>query len=155
MTNRRFATLAVGALLALGSPTWAEDGHDHGKEHPHGAKEAHFDVKAPDNVKDAWALLTTKAAELETALGAGDLKAAHEDGEYLEAAVHTLQAKSETVAPDAKAKLTSALKQLDKAVDELHHAAEENSADGSQVALTKIKGLLPLVEALYPDGTLK
>jgi soluble cytochrome b562 len=153
--NKTMTALALGAALALGQAAVADDGHDHGNDHAYGEKEAHFQVKAPDNVKEAWTLLTTKTSEVEKALGATDLKAAHEGGEYLEAAVHTLQEKSDMVPAEAKAKLASALKQLDKSVDELHHAAEEGNADASQSALTKIKGLLPLVEGLYPAGSIK
>lgn len=152
---RSFAAMIAGVALAVGMPAFAADDHGHGKDHDHGGEKSHFNVKAPETLKDAWALITAKVAEADAALGAKNLEVAHEAGEHLEAAVHTLEAKSDVVAADAKAKLASALKQADKAVDELHHAMEEKDADAAQGALAKLKGLLPLVEGLYPAGALK
>jgi hypothetical protein len=58
------------------------------------------------------------------------------------------------VTGDAKKKLTAALKQLDKAADELHHSAEGKDADATSLNLKKVKGLLPLIQGLYPAGAL-
>lgn len=151
---RTLSRLLASALLAIAAPAYAADGHSHGKEHAHGEAESHFEVKAPERVKDAWAMITGKVAEAESALGAKNLEVAHSAGEHMEAAVHALKDKSDMVAVEARAKLASALKQLDKSVDELHHAAEDTDADAALAALTKIKGLLPLIEGLYPAGTL-
>ena len=52
-----------------------------------------------------------------------------------------------------KTKLASVLKQLDKSADDLHHAAEAKDAGAAALGVKKIKGLLPLVEGLYPAGT--
>ena len=145
----------VTSGLVLGGSAFAADSHDHGKEHAHGKEENHFKVAAPETVRDAWTLMTAKVAAADTALTAKDVSAVHEASEHMEAAVHTLQEKSDMVAADARAKVASALKQLDKAVDEIHHSTEDKNADAAAAALTKIKGLLPLVEGLYPAGTLK
>lgn len=51
-------------------------------------------------------------------------------------------------------RLSSAIEQLDKAVDELHHAAEDKDASRAGLGLRKIKGLLPLIQARYPSGML-
>jgi hypothetical protein len=159
--TRTIVAAAASVVVGLSLPVMAEEGHDHGKghehgkEHAHGKDEAHFKVTPPADVKEAWTLITAKLTEAETAIGGNKLTGAHEAGEHMEAAVHTLQEKSDMVAEGSKAKLTSALKQLDKAVDELHHGAEHNEADAASTALTKIKGLLPLVEGLYPPGALK
>ena len=59
------------------------------------------------------------------------------------------------VAADQKGKLTAVLKQLDKAADELHHAGEDKNADAASLALKKMKGLLAVVEGLYPAGSLQ
>ena len=60
--------------------------------------------------------------------------------------MHVLQEKSEMVTGDAKTRLASALTQLDKAVDGMHHAAEDKDAAQAGLELGKIKSLLPLVE---------
>jgi basic membrane lipoprotein Med (substrate-binding protein (PBP1-ABC) superfamily) len=58
------------------------------------------------------------------------------------------------VSGDKQKNLISAIKQLDKAVDEMHHAAEDKDASKAGLGLKKIKGLLPLIQAQYPAGTL-
>lgn len=123
------------------------------KDHGHG-EESHFKVTPPTDVKDAWALITTKVSEAEKSLAAKQLEPVHEAGEHLEAAVHVLKEKSTMVSGDKKTRLISAIEQLDKAVDELHHAAEEKDSSRAGLELRKIKGLLPLIQAQYPSGTL-
>jgi len=154
-TTQTLAAVFASLLLGVSMPTLAADGHDHDKAHEHGAEKSHFEVKAPESVKDAWALISAKVAEVDAALAATKLDDVHAAGEHLEAAVHTLESKSDMVGEASKAKLASALKQLDKAVNELHHGAEDKQTDTVAAALTKIKGLLPLVEGLYPAGSLK
>lgn len=73
-------------------------GHDNGKDHDHSKENSHFEVVAPASVKDAWTLTTAKLA-------------VHEASEQMEAALHTLQEKSDVVAADTKSKLASALNQ--------------------------------------------
>ena len=81
-------------------------------------------------------------------------EALHEIGEQLEVAVHVLKEKSTMVTGDKQARLASVLEQLDKAVDDLHHAAEDKDAEQARLELSKIKSLLPLVVAQYPPGVL-
>lgn len=131
----------------------ANDGHDHGKDHGHEDK-AHFDSKTFASVKEAWAFISEQVAAADKLVAEKNIEPVHEIGEQLGSAVHTLEEKSDMVTGDAKTKLASVLKQLDKAVDDLHHTAEGKDADGTALNLKKIKGLLPLVQSLYPAGTL-
>ena len=84
----------------------------------------------------------------------GKLEPIHELAEQIGAAVHTLEDKSDMVSGDAKTKLAAALKQLDKAADELHHSAEGKDADATSLNLKKVRGLMPLIQGLYPAGAL-
>ena len=68
--------------------------------------------------------------------------------------MQVLKEQSTMVSGDEKRRLSSAIEQLDKAVDELHHAAEDKDASRAGLGLRKIKGLLPLIQAQYPAGTL-
>jgi len=146
----RSAVLAAVACLVLASPAMAQK-----KDHDHGKEKAHFKVTPPPSLKEAWTLITTKVAEAEKHLADKKLEPIHEIGEQLEAAVHVLEEKSDMVTGDKKTRLASALKQLDKAVDDLHHAAEDKDAGKIGIEIKKIKGLLPLVEGQYPAGALK
>lgn len=150
-----FLALLVATTMAV-TPALAGDDHDHGSgAHDHATETGHFKVTPPATVKEAWALLVSKAAESDAALGENKVDIAHQAGEHIEAAVHTLQEKSDMVPADAKSKLSSALKQLDKAADEMHHGAEEKNTEEAAAALSKIKSLIPVIEKLYPTGELK
>jgi hypothetical protein len=123
------------------------------KEHAH-EKESHFKVTPPPDIKAAWTLITSKVSDAEKGIAAKQLEPVHEAGEHLEAAVHVLKEKSTMVSGDKQKKLRSAIEQLRKAVDEMHHAAEDKDASRAGLGLTKIKSLLPLIQAQYPSGTL-
>lgn len=154
MNVRILAGLLAASALAANLPAMAEDGHQHGESHKHGEEQAHFEKKTFASVKEAWAFVTTQVAEAEKHVAAKAVEPVHEIGEQLEGAIHTLDEKSDMVAAEQKTKFTAVLKQLDKAADELHHAGEDKNADAAGMAVKKIKGLLPAVEAMYPAGAL-
>ena len=148
--SRLLTVLATVCLVAIALPAVAQKKDDHG----HG-KESHFKVTPPADLKAAWSLISTKLAEAEKSVAANKIEPVHEITEHIEAAVHVLQEKSTMVTGEKQTRLTSALKQLDKAVDDLHHAAEDKKTAQIGVEVKKIKGLLPLIEGQYPAGILK
>lgn len=148
--SRLLAVLATVCSVAIALPAVAQKKDDHG----HG-KESHFKVTPPADLKAAWSLISAKVAEAEKSVAANNVESVHEITEHIEAAVHVLQEKSTMVTGEKQTRLTSALKQLDKAVDDLHHAAEDKKTAQVGVEVKKIKGLLPLIEGQYPAGTLK
>lgn len=150
MTLIRLAyACAFAVALGYAGPALAQQK----KDHTHG-NESHFKVTPPADVKAAWTLIATKVADAEKSLAAKQLDPIHEMGEHIEAAVHVLEEKSTMVTGDKKNRLSSALKQLDKAVDDFHHAAEDKDAAKVGLHLNKIKGLLPLIQSQYPPGAL-
>lgn len=178
ISNTGYLAIATAIGLALASPVSAENlehgrggqlhgiqlaanddhdhgkgGHDHGKDHGHEDK-SHFEAKSFASVKEAWSFIASATADAEKLLADGKLEPIHELAEHIGSAVHTLEDKSDMVTDDAKTKLAAALKQLDKAADDLHHSAEGKDADGAALNLKKVKGLLPLVQSLYPAGAL-
>lgn len=156
MTIHKAVVAGVAALgITLAMSVAAEDKHDHGSDHGHADAKPHFEKAAFTNAKEAWAAIVAQVALTEKNLAEKKFEAVHRAGEQIESAVHTLEEKSDMVAADAKPKLASALKQFDKAVDELHHAAEKADQATAELSLKKIKGLVPLVEGLYPAGALK
>ncbi|MBX9682242.1 MAG: hypothetical protein K2X41_00485 [Hyphomicrobium sp.] len=156
MTFQRTFIAGLAACAIAGSlPALAQDKHDHGADHGHAEEKAHFEKPAFATVKEAWIFLKTKIGEAETLIAEKKIEPIHEIGEQLEGAIHTLEEKSDMVNDANKPKLVSVLKQLDKSADDLHHAAEGKDADAAALGVQKIKGLLPLVEGLYPSGTLQ
>jgi predicted membrane-bound mannosyltransferase len=140
--------LAAVTLACAATPTAAQK-----KEHSH--EEQHFNVTPPANVREAWLLIATKVKDAQRLLAEKQTDAVHEIGEQLEAAVHVLKESSTMVTGDKHARLASVLEQLDKVVDDLHHAAEDKDAAQTGLELGKIRTLLPLVEAQYPAGALQ
>lgn len=156
MTIPKSVISVIAACALAGSvPAIAEEKHDHGSEHGHSEKKAHYENVSFGSVKEAWTFMKTKVGEAETLVSEDKIEAVHEIGEQLEGAIHTLEEKSDMVTAENKSKLASVLKQLDKSADELHHAAEAKDATAAALGVKKIKGLLPLVEGLYPSGTLQ
>lgn len=150
-----FVAFIAACSIASALPAWAEDKHEHGAEHGHAEKEAHYEKPSFASIKEAWAFMKTKIREADTLVADNKIEPVHEIGEQLEGAIHTLEEKSDMVSEPNKAKLTSVLKQLDKSADDLHHAAEAKDAAAAALGIKKIKGLLPLVEGLYPAGALQ
>jgi predicted membrane-bound mannosyltransferase len=156
MTFLKTVVAAIAACsVAAALPALAEDKHDHGAEHGHAEKEAHYEKPSFASVKEAWTFMKAKVGEADTMVAEGKIEPAHEIGEQLEGAIHTLEEKSSMVSEANKAKLASVLKQLDKSADDLHDAAESKDAAAAALGIKKIKGLLPLVEGLYPAGALQ
>ena len=122
MMLMRFVACALAIAIVHAYPAIAQK-----KDHEHG-NELHFKVTPPADVKAAWTLITSKVSEAEKSLAAKQFDPIHEIGEHIEAGVHVLKDKSTMVAGDKKAKLSSAIEQLDKVVDDFHHAAEEKDA---------------------------
>lgn len=161
MVTNRVMTFAASIIIAFTVPVLAEDKQQHGDGHAHSSEEGHaeetqhYEKPAFSNVKAAWAFMVLKIGEAEKSIGEKKLEPVHEIGEQMEGAVHTLEDKSDMILADAKPKLASVLKQLDKAVDDMHHGAEKADQAIVELSLKKIKGLMPLIEGLYPAGTLK
>ena len=150
MTKVQLAlVLAVTGSLACASPVLAQDTHNHGDKVAH-SDATHFKVAPPADVKAAWAMIVDSMATAES-----QPDNVHEAAEKLEVAFHALGEKSATVTGEAKNRLTSVLKQADKANDALHHGAEAKDSAKVSAELKKIKALLPLIEAQFPAGALK
>lgn len=157
MTSKfRIASILLASLCyIIGAPSLSLAADEHGHEHKHEESKSHDDAKALGSVKEAWSLLTAKIAEADQHVAAGKLDLIEPVSHDLESVVKTLTEKSDMVEDGKKANLASAIKQLDKSVEAMHHAAEEKDAAGAGSEAKKIKGLMPLIEGLYPAGALK
>lgn len=151
------------ATIALSSPAYAADGHDHGAEgHAAEASEAHgdghghdekphFSVTKPDTVDAAWAMINETIASARQALKDNNANALHEAGEKLAAAVSALHDHPQVVKEGNGEKLTQALDQLTKTVDRIHHAAEDKNVATATEALDLLESQTGLVKSLYPS----
>lgn len=162
-----FLSIAAISTMSLATVTFAADvdGHGHTKDHgiavpkqahAHGQGQAHTEethYAAPEfaSTKEAWGYITENVIKSDALLAEGRLDEAHEIGEGIKTAIQKLE---ENAAGATDGKLISALRQLEKSADELHHMSEAGDADGVAMGFKKIKGLIPLVKATYPEGEL-
>ena len=155
MIARSSLILSLLLTLPLATAALADDGHDHGKGHDTAAETKHHAEKSFATPKDAWSFLKEKIAVAETSAAEKKLEPIHELAEQMQGAVLVLEGKVDAVPEASRTRLTSALKQLKKGTDELHHGAEDNDMAQATAAIIKIKGLLPLIAGLYPAGTIR
>lgn len=114
----------------------------------------HYAVTRPSTLKEAWGLLASKTLEAEALIADGKLEPVHEIGEQLVEVVQVFESKSDMLSTEPRLRLVPLLKQLGRAIDGLHHAAEEEDAGKARLALENIKRLIPLIHEQYPSGAL-
>lgn len=154
MITRTVASIALSCLVSVSGGADDKPSHQPGRDH--GQEQLHFDVTPPSSIGEAWTQIGNKLAEAETLLAQNKLADVHTAGEYLESAVHVLWKTSETIGSgEQSVRLLSALKQLDREVVALHHAAEHGKSTDVAFEVQKIKTLLPIIEKLFPAGFLQ
>jgi len=78
----------------------------------------------------------------------------HAQSERLVPLANTLLAGSKDLAPDKRARVESAVKQLPKVADALHDAADQGSSEATRRQLQRLDGLLELIRAQYSPEAL-
>ncbi len=127
----------------------ADDGHAGHEGMGHGMKQA-----TGEGVGGAWTSLRATRDAIAADIDAGKLGAIHEKSEALVPQGQTLLERSTDLAPEKRARVESALKQLPAVVDALHDAADAGKADEVSRQLKRLDGLLSLVQAQYPPAAL-
>jgi len=143
---RALAGLAGVALLLSASPTFGAD-----KEHGHGA---HTDAPMAKPVSSAAALETIHKihAELAAQVKGKQLKSVHETTEKLTAAVNALPAVSKDLPAEKLKRVEGSVKNVAKALDQLHDAADEGEQANSEKHLKTVDSLLTMILAQYDSG---
>jgi hypothetical protein len=78
------------------------------------------------------------------------LKDVHDTAEKLTGVVNALPAFSKDLPTDKKTRVEGAVKNLAKALDALHDAADEGNQAGSEKQLAAVNALMKLLTAQYP-----
>ena len=152
---RRCST-ACGAVIAaflIALP------HDHGAQGAAaaGGPDGHVspDTANPaPGVGGAWAALKGARDEIAKRLDSGRLEEIHAVSEQLAPLANTLLERSSDLAPDNRARVEGAVKQMPKLADALHDAADAGNADETRRQLKRLDGLLDLVQTQYPASAL-
>jgi len=144
--NHLALALVAGASLLLASPLVRADekmGHEH--------------------TESSSAMPTTAAAALDKAhdlhmeiaeqVKARNLKPVHELAEQLTETLNMLPGLSKDLPADKLKRVEGAVKNLAKALDAMHDAADEGNQAGTEKQLGAVASLLKVVSAQYPSET--
>lgn len=137
-----FAGVAFVSLALTSNAAVAADKKAHG-EHGHDAG------PAPKTSPAALESMHKLHAELTTQVKGKQLKAVHDTCEKLTAAAKALPAVSKDLPADKKQRVEGAVKNLAKALDSLHDAADEGSQASSEKHLKTVDSLMTLITGQY------
>jgi uncharacterized protein YlxW (UPF0749 family) len=143
---RALAGMAGVALLLSALPALGAD-----KEPGHGA---HSDAPMPKTANSAAALevIHKLHAELTTQVKGKQLKVVHDTAEKLTAAVNALPAVSKDLSPEKLKRVEGSVKNLAKALDQLHDAADEGEQANSEKHLKTVDSLIGMISSQYGAG---
>jgi uncharacterized cupredoxin-like copper-binding protein len=158
MTNRENASMKrikiaglVTAMVfaSIAGTAEANEGHEGHEGMEPGTKQV-----AGERVGGAWTALRATRDAIAADIAAGKLGEIHKKSEALVPQGQALLERSTDLAPEKRARVESALKQLPAVVDALHDAADAGKADEVSRQMKRLDGLLELVRAQYPPAAL-
>ena len=146
-TFRVLAGLAGAALVLNLTPAFAADK----KKDGHG-EHAHGDAPKPTSAAAALETIHKLHAELAAQVKGKQLKAVHETTEKLTAAANALPALSKDMPADKQKRVDGSVKNLAKALGQLHDAADEGEQANSEKHLKTVDSLIAMVSSHYSAG---
>lgn len=108
----------------------------------------------PSGLAGAWAALIAAHDAVAAEVESGALAAVHAEAELLPKLAETLLARSSDLEASKRARVEGAVKQIARVADGLHEAADAGDAARTRKSLERLDGLLALIRAQYPEGTL-
>jgi len=110
---------------------------------------------ATSNLSGAWAALRAARDGIAADIESGALKGVHAKAEPLPKLAERVLELSTELAPDKRARVEGAVKQIARVAATLHEVADRGDAARSKEELTRLDGLLELIAAQYPEGSLE
>ncbi len=158
-----YRSIAVGAVvLAL---AWslvatrgnADSGHGADSHDAQGEQhgEGHDDGGPGADLAGVWSSLKHTRDGIAADIEAGSLKAIHEKTEALEMQVQSLLEHSTSLDPKKRERVESLVGQITKLSGTLHVAADAGDEDRTRREFKRLDGLLKLLQAQYPAGSLE
>ena len=159
-------TILMGALMAavmLGVPFAASGDSGHGHQAEKASKDDHHGGESEDHGSDsmkalnpaaAWAELTAARDAIASDVERGELGDIHEKSEPLPELAAELLEQSGDLDESKRARVKGATKQIGRIADALHTAADGEDVDRTRKELSRLDGLLKLIQAQYPSGML-
>ena len=138
--NRLVLALVAGTSLLLGRPLL----------HAAEEKMEHADMAKPATAAAALEQVHSLHAKIIAQVKGKDLKSVHETAEQLTDVLNALPALSKDLPADRLKRVDGAVKNLAKALDALHDAADEGNQAGTEKQLGTVESLLKIVSAQFP-----
>lgn len=134
--------LVAGASLFLASPLVraADEKMEKG----------HADMAMPSTSAAALEKVHSLHAKLVAQVKGKELKTVHETAEQLTETLNMLPGLSKDLPADKLKRVDGAVKNLAKALDAMHDAADEGNQAGTEKQLGTVESLLKIVSAQYP-----
>jgi hypothetical protein len=134
--------LVAGASLFLANPLVRAADAKMDKEHA--------DMAKPATSAAALEQVHSLHAKLVAQVKGKELKSVHETAEQLTEVLNALPALSKDLPADKLKRVDGAVKNLAKALDAMHDAADEGNQAGTEKQLGTVESLLKIVSAQYP-----
>ena len=153
--------LVASVLLTLPLAASADAGHGDKAEgaseggHPGGHEGDGGAMPASVSLAGAWTALMAARDAIAGDVESGALGDVHAKAEPLPKLVAVLLEQSSDLDPGKRARVEGAAKQVTRIADALHVAADRGDADRTRKELTRLDGLLELIRAQYPAGSLE
>lgn len=146
--------LVACALLALPFAAMADSGHgDKGQGASHGGGHGGAEAQSSD-LAGAWMALESARDGIAADVESGSLADIHAKSEPLPGLVEALLEHSGGLDAGKRSRVEGAAKQVARVADALHVAADRGDAERTRKELSRLDGLLELIRAQYPAGTL-
>jgi hypothetical protein len=148
------ASLPLLLLLLMSAPACGDQGaHQEAGKPPHDTAPTK-EAAAPSPISGIWAQISARKNAIASLLESNQLKGVHDEAEALETLGDKL-AESSTMLDEAKlARVRGAANQMRHVAGSLHDAADKGDTTRARTEFQKLEGLLKLIEAQYPAGTL-
>ncbi len=111
-------------------------------------------IPAPSAPSAIWTAIVSKRDAIDALIKNNQLKGIHAETEALGSLGDQLLNSSTMLDEDKLARVRGAVNQLGQVAESLHDAADKGDAAGAAAEFEKLEGLLKLIEAQYPVGSL-
>lgn len=146
----RAAAVFAGAFLLISQP--ALRAAEHKKEH---GEHADSEMTMPGSAAAALETIHKLHAELTATVKGKQLKSVHETTEKLTAAANALPGLSKDLPAGKQKRVEGSVKNLAKALDALHDAADDGNQASSEKQLKAVDSLIAIISSQYAGGTAK
>ena len=134
----------AGAFLLISQP--ALQAAEHKKEH---GEHGHSEMAKPTSAAAALESIHKLHADLTAQVKGKQLKSVHDTTEKLTAAANALPALSKDLPADKAKRVDGSVKNLAKALDALHDAADDENQANSEKHLKTVDSLISMISAQY------